>query len=117
MFRNAKEIVKKSWKFLLLGYIFGCFISLDTADIPNLYYLIPIKAFAVPAGWGIGSVLHRVFAKLDRKKEVHRGPLAAAVENGFIALFLGVVAYALVAIVCWSLQIDPTPFYGYVGRR
>lgn len=112
MFRNAKEIVKKSWKFLLLGYIFGYAIPLMIDGVPNTVYLIPIKASAVAMGWGIGSVLHRVLAKRDRKKEVHRGPLAAAVENGFIALFLWAVATVLITIVCWILQIDPTPFYG-----
>jgi len=112
MFRNAKEIVKKSWRFLLFGYIFGCFISLDTADIPNLYYLIPIKAFAVPIGWIIGSVSYRVLAKRDRKKDVYRISLAAGVEDTFFAFILWAVASALVTIVCWGLGIDPMPFYG-----
>ena len=94
MFRNAKEIVKKSWKFLLLGYIFGCFISLDTADIPNLYYLIPIKASAVAIGWVIGSAIHRALAKRDRKKDVYRISLADGVEDAFFALFLWAVASA-----------------------
>jgi len=112
IFRRAKEIVKKSWKFLLLGYIFGCFISLNAIGVPNIYYLIPIKATAVLIGWGIGSSIHRALAKRDRKKDVYRISLADGVEDAFFALFLWAVASALVTIVCWGLCIDPMPFYG-----
>ena len=112
MFRRAKEIVKKSWKFLLLGYIFGYFISLNAIGVPNIYYLIPIKATAVLMGWGIGSAIHRALAKRDRKKDVYRISLAAGVEDTFFAFILWAVASALVTIVCWGLGIDPMPFYG-----
>jgi len=112
MFRRPKEIVKKSWKFLLLSYILGYAIPLMIDGVPNIVYLIPIKASAVAIGWGIGSSIHRVLAKRDRKKDVYRISLAAGVEDAFFALFLWAVASALVTIVCWILYIDPTPFYG-----
>jgi len=112
MFRRAKEIVRKSWKFLLLSYIFGYAIPLMIDGVPNIVYLIPIKASAVAIGWVIGSAIHRALAKRDRKKDVYRISLADGVEDVFFAFILWAVASTLVTIVCWILQIDPTPFYG-----
>ena len=117
MFRNAKELVKKSWKILLGCYIIGYALPLIMDGVPNIYYLIPIKATAVPIAWMAAAPLHRVFAKRDRKKEVYRASLAAATENTFIGCVLWVIAAALIAIICWGLNIDPTPFYGNPRSR
>jgi len=107
MFRKFKEIFKTRWKYLLTFYIFGYAVSLQQTGVPNMYYLIPIKATAVTIGWALGaSISHRGLSPSWVISVVYT-------ISGFI---LGAIVGVLVTIVCWVLGIDPMPFYGPLNK-
>jgi hypothetical protein len=104
MFKDFKEIVKTRWKYLLGGYIFGYIWFLSKTGVPNIYYLIPIKTIAVPIGWIFGNMIYRPLHSLQPT-------VGNAIGTILLGLLLWAIAAGLVAIVCWILGVDPTPFW------
>jgi len=106
MFRKFTGIVQTRWKYLLTFYIFGYAISLYDTGVPNIYYLIPIKATAVGLGWALGASIS------------HRGcpTWVISVVYTLSGILMAATVAILVTIVCWVLKIDPMPFYGSLDK-
>ncbi|MBU2700776.1 hypothetical protein Ga0466249_001881 [Sporomusaceae bacterium BoRhaA] len=110
MYTKSKKMIRKRWKFLIIVYFLVCAFSVYQTGVPNIYYLIPIKAIAVPSAWGITRAVFNGFTDGVTK-------LIDSIEIIITSFILWAIASILIIIVCFILGIDSTPFFDITVRR
>ncbi|MDF2858048.1 MAG: hypothetical protein K0Q87_3899 [Neobacillus sp.] len=103
MLERLKKVFPKRWKRFLFCYFFACILVIYGTDIPNLYYLIPVKATAVLVAWGMTC-----------DNGYFGGPsfYSNLLINIIIGFILMAIVIVLIIIICSILGIDFTPFLG-----
>lgn len=107
MLQRLIKVFKTRWKRFLFCYFLVCIWSIFGTGIPNIYYLIPVKAVAVLVAWGMACDNGYLF-----------GPsfYSNLIMNFIIGLILLAIASVIIIIICFILGIDYTPFLGIVVR-
>jgi len=99
-------------KYFLGYYILGYLISLMQSGVPNLYYLIPLKPFAIAFGWGMGNADYKT-SKEVKKMKVVRLPVYIYfyhVVRYVPALILTGIYTLLISIIGFIFEFDIAPF-------
>lgn len=106
-------ILRERWKYLLGYYMLGYFISLVQSGIPNLYYLIPLKPYAIVFGWGVGNGLYKS-SEERKERKVARLPIYISVYHGvkyvIPAIIIMIIYCFLMVIIGGIFKFDSTPF-------
>jgi hypothetical protein len=106
------NLLQERWKYLLIYYIIGYLISIMQSGVPNLYYLVPLKPFAIAMGWGVGNGTYQISKEMKRT-----GVRAPMYRNFYYAAKYGIPAIIMTFIYCFLIVIiggifkfDSTPF-------
>jgi hypothetical protein len=100
-------LLQERWKYLLGYYMLGYLISLMQSGVPNLYYLIPLKPYAIIFGLGVGNGLYK--SSEERKKR------KVAILPIYISLYHG-VKYVIPAMIFTAIFYVILYFAGFVFK-
>lgn len=115
MFIIEKIIIlfQERWKYFLLWYMIGYFIAIMQGGVLNVYYLIPLKPFAIAFGWACGNVHYKVLEERKRNSGA-RLPMYMhfyhGVKYGIPALIFTIIYCVLIVFIGSVFKFDSTPF-------
>jgi hypothetical protein len=105
--------LQERWKYLLGYYVFGYLISLMQSGVPNLYYLIPLKTYAILFSLALGNADYSSSIEAKRRKVV-RLPVQIyffnAVKYGIPAMIMTFIYYFSIVIISGIFKFDSAPF-------
>jgi len=103
MLKRLKKVFVERWKRFWVCYFLICALVTYGTNIPNLYYLIPVKVIAVGVAW---------LMTCDQGRFLGSSYYRNMIINCFIGFMLMLIVLVLIIIVCSILGIDFTPFLG-----
>lgn len=108
---SIKELFMNRWKYYLSTYIMGYILSIIFTGIQNMYYLIPIKLFAIAFMLLLGNGFYY------RTQDVYLLSIPfRLIKYMILIVVLMALMYNLQQILQSNYGIDITPFIGFEGK-
>ena len=59
-----KKVLKQRWRYYLVGYVIGVFVSTFYSRVPHRYYLMPLKPLTIFMAISVGTAFYYSSIKL-----------------------------------------------------